>query len=104
MSDSTSQRRASACRRFTSSVQGSVEALERRMLLSGAGSVVPAPDGTLTVTGTNAADNIHVALNIIDDGTGPVDVTLNGVDRHLSGQVVKRIPVNGLAGTDAILG
>src|SRR6516164_5689240 len=72
-----------------------VEAIERRTLLSGGGSAVLAADGTLTVTGTSAADDIEI-------GGGGGDVTINGTNYHFAPDSARLVKIYGLAGNDTI--
>ncbi|HSV15751.1 MAG TPA: calcium-binding protein, partial [Tepidisphaeraceae bacterium] len=73
-----------------------VEAMERRTLLSG--SAILGAGGTLTVTGTGAADII--GLEVDEDGS--VAVTVNGANKQFVANTVKTIVINSGGGADSI--
>jgi len=90
------------CRRKVHASVSIVEAIERRALLSGGGAVL-APDGMLTITGTNGADTITVDVNQSDRTV----MTINGSVSTFEGQsngrlLIRREVVNALGGNDSV--
>jgi Ca2+-binding RTX toxin-like protein len=83
-------------RRVRRATRAVVEAIERRTLLSGgSGSVVLAADGTLTVTGTAAADSISVSV-------GAGFATVDGKTTTFLPDTPTAVKIFGLAGNDTI--